>query len=411
MNPNQTIINQIIPFLNETKQYFIFGFTVIFIGIMLFTVIDNPDALNTQTYVYAFTILVPLIAACVYIARPSSLGLTTNTILTSIGLIGCLAVVFYLYSTMSAAYYPIINYVINIILFLSIMIGLAIVYNMTINNLRRMDGMAGFIAGLIFYIPCMISDFIGYLLQQYKLTPNIVFVLFIIEIILILLYVYIPKAINTVLIPKNLVLQNTPVFLDQGAITIATAEKLYPPSDPNKPRNLLDTDNPFLKNYCLSMWIFINPQNTSTASYAQQTEIFNYSYTDTTTTTSYPKPRITYSYDPTTSKDQYHIYITHGTSPHDITIVSQKWNQFVFNYSNNIVDLFINGALERSFNLYPNSLPKYDITDTITIGAANGLDAAICNITYSNNPLTSYQIANSYNLLMNTNPPINKSIN
>jgi hypothetical protein len=398
---------EIIPFLNATKQYFVLGFTVIFIGIMLFTVIDNPSALNTQTYVYAFTILVPLIAACVYIARPSSLGLTTNTILTSIGLIMGLAVVFYVYSTMSAAYYPIINYVINIILFLSIMVGLAIVYNIMINNLRRMDGPAGFIAGLIFYIPCTISDFIGFLLQQYKLTPNIVFVLFIIEIILILLYVYIPKAINTVLIPKNLVLQNTPVFLDQGKITIATAEKLYPPSDPNKPRNLLDTDNPFLKNYCLSMWIFINPQNTSTASYAQETEIFNYSYTGNST--SYPKPRITYSYDTTNKdqvKDQYHIYITQ-TLKHDITIVSQKWNQFVFNYSNNIVDLFINGALERSFNL-TTSLPKYDITDTITIGAANGLDAAICNIAYSNNPLTSYQIANSYNLLMNNNPPINR---
>jgi hypothetical protein len=409
MVPNQNIMNQIIPFLNETKQYFIFGFTVIFIGIMLFTVIDNPAALNTQTYLYSFTILVPLIAACFYIARPSSFGLnfTTKNILTSIGLIIGLAVIFYLYSTMSAAYYHIINYVINIILFLSIMVGLAIVYTITENNLKRMDGIPGFIGGLLFYIPCMIRDFIGYLLQQYKLTPNIVFVLFIIEIILILLYIYIPKAINKVLIPKNLVLQNTPVFLDQGKITIATAEKLYPPSDPNKPRNLLDTDNPFLKNYCLSMWIFINPQNTSTASYAQETEIFNYSYTGNST--SYPKPKITYSYDPTTSKDYYHIYITQ-TLKHDITIVSQKWNQFVFNYSNNIVDLFINGALERSFNL-TTSLPKYDITDTITIGAANGLDAAICNIAYSNNPLTSYQIANSYNLLMNNNPPINRSIN
>ena len=79
----------------------------------------------------------------------------------------------------------------------------------------------------------------------------------------------------------------------------------------------------------------------------------------------------------------------------------------MFNYSNNIVDLFINGALERSFNL-TTSLPKYDITDTITIGAPNGLYAAICNIAYSNNPLTSYQIANSYNLLMNNNPPINR---
>jgi hypothetical protein len=39
------------------------------------------------------------------------------------------------------------------------------------------------------------------------------------------------------------------------------------------------------------------------------------------------------------------------------------------------------------------------------VGAANGLDGAICNIQYYTTPLTSGQVANTYNLLALRNPP------
>ena len=109
--------DKLITFVNATKQYFIFGFIVIFIGVMLFTVIDNPDALNTKTYLYTFTILIPLIAASVYIAKPSLLGIdfTVKTFFITIGLIMSLAFIFYAYSTMNYLYYPIIIFVINIL--------------------------------------------------------------------------------------------------------------------------------------------------------------------------------------------------------------------------------------------------------------------------------------------------------
>ena len=392
----------------DFNKYIVVGFMIIFIGVMLFNVLDNSAALNTKTYMYTFSILIP-IAVCVWFFMQSNPTIGTgssNMIIVGsvIGLIMFFSIIFYLYSNMSAGYYPIINYVLNVIVFLGVMVALSLLYNITMNNLNKLEGWPGILVGLIFYIPCMISDFISYMLQQYKLTPNVVLVLFVIEIILVLLYIYIPKAINKVLIPKNLVLQNTPVFLDQGTITLATADKLYPPSLDT--RDLLLT-NQFLKNYCISMWIFINPQNKSNAPYAQETEIFNYSYVDTNNTI-WTKPRITYSYgsnDQSESKDQYHIYVASDLS-HDVTVVSQKWNQFVFNYKNNVADLFVNGNLERSFSLM-DPMPQYDITDTITIGAPNGLDGAICNVTYSNTPLTSYQIANTYNLLMTKNPPIN----
>ena len=391
---------------DDFNKYIVVGFIILFIGVMLFNVLDNSAALNTKTYMYTFSILIP-IAVCVWFFMQSNPTIGTgssNMIIVGsvIGLIMFFSIIFYLYSNMSAAYYPIINYVLNVIVFLGVMVALSILYNITMNNLNKLEGWPGILIGLIFYIPCMISDFISYMLQQYKLTPNVVLVLFVIEIILVLLYIYIPKAINKVLIPKNLVLQNIPVFLDQGTITLATADKLYP----HDTTDLFTPKHPFLKNYCISMWIFINPQNKSNTPYAQETEIFNYSYTDSGKK-NWTKPRITYSYesnDQSEPTDQYHIYVSPGVS-HNVTVVSQKWNQFVFNYKNNVADLFVNGNLEKSFSLM-DPMPQYDITDTITIGAPNGLDGAICNVTYNNMPLTSYQIANTYNLLMTKNPPI-----
>ena len=81
----------------------------------------------------------------------------------------------------------------------------------------------------------------------------------------------------------------------------------------------------------------------------------------------------------------------------------------MINYNNNVADLFINGSLERSFPL-DTLKSHYNHTDQITVGAANGLDGAICNVTYNKTPLSQRQIANSYNLFANKNPPTIKNV-
>lgn len=414
-----------LPELKTCLNYIILGFVVIFVGVILFTFADNPDALSSKTYTYMLTLIIPLVIVGAYLMQQSTGGNAKTTAIRLAAISGVsvfLYVIFYLYSQMDSSYYPIINFILNIIVGLSILVALSIFYKIFINNMSRAEGVGGFIINLIFYIPCMLSDFLEYLLQQYKLTPNIVFIMFVIEIILVLLYLYLPKLLNKALKPSTLVLQNEPVFLDVDNITLITADKLNPVDKTQLIQNSMV--NSSKQNYCLTMWIFMNPQNKSNAAYVagkdsqngdsnKESEIFNYSHTDSKGIV-YPKPRITYSYDSITSKDYYHLYFTNvlpnaetSQYKYDITVSGQKWNQFVFNYNNNKVDVFINGNLERSFDLATN-IPQYSLTDDIiTIGSKNGLDGAICNITYSKNPLTKYQIANSYNLLMNANPPIN----
>ena len=75
------------------------------------------------------------------------------------------------------------------------------------------------------------------------------------------------------------------------------------------------------------------------------------------------------------------------------------------NYNRNIVDIFVNGVLERSFTMM-NNMPIYNDLDTITVGDEIGIKGGICNVVYYKHPLTKEQIAISYNSKMSANPPV-----
>ena len=90
-----------------------------------------------------------------------------------------------------------------------------------------------------------------------------------------------------------------------------------------------------------------------------------------------------------------------------VEVDTQKWNQFIFNYTANSVDLFLNGSLEKTFRFEHDNPPVYTANDMVVIGANDGVDGAISNIHYYVGNLTRSQVANSYNLLMKKNPPTN----
>jgi hypothetical protein len=146
------------------------------------------------------------------------------------------------------------------------------------------------------------------------------------------------------------------------------------------------------------MWVYLNNQPPNNKSYSKETEIFNYGD---------GKPRITYLNDTMIDKgkDKYIFYLSNNTNySYSLTLPSQKWNNIVFNYYSDKVDLFINGNLERTYTFNKN-IPMYLASDVVTIGSRDGLDGAICNVNYYLEPLTKSQITIAYNLLMTKNPP------
>ena len=153
------------------------------------------------------------------------------------------------------------------------------------------------------------------------------------------------------------------------------------------------------------MWTYVNVQSKNFKAYSDETNIFDYGN---------GKPKITYCYDLSNNyvKNKYRIYFTDEENKqvknyHEFTMLDQKWNNIVVNYRSSQVDLFINGTIEKTFYFKGDFVPpRYFLDDTIKVGQDGGLHGSICNVKYFFRPQTKFEIANSYNLLMSSNPPV-----
>lgn len=386
-----------------------YGVLFIFI-IMAFIIMSiasfDPKAFTSKQYVYAVSMIAFLIMGVSYITMFKNQSILLPGIAM---LLIFVSVMLYYYSTLSISSFASASYIINFTLGSGILVGLSLFFFLFSNYLKSLGGWLGVLVYFIFYIPCLLLDFIRYIMNEMNMTTNIVFVLLGIEVCLLLLYVYYPK-ISGLALTNSLGLLNDSLFLDNEH-TIGNSEQFKLPTS-----NVLDSvvamNNKIIynQNYSLSMWIYLNTESHSYASYAKETDIFYYG------DGAYGKPRIAYFNNTDTSvtipgKDKYKVYFTNipGNNYYEISLPSQKWNHFVFNYSSQKVDLYLNGNLEYTFAFDKNS-PTYSVSDVVKVGAKNGLNGAICNIQYFHTPLSSQKITTMYNLLMYKNPPINSNI-
>lgn len=301
-----------------------------------------------------------------------------------------------------------VNILFQITTLVIILLGFTIFYNIFSERIRRLTGVAGFITNFILFIPCLINDFFEYIKQEWSLTPSVVFILLLFEIVFILLFLYLPKLMKTQVVEKGKVLQHKPVFLDKERI-IANSDDL-PKSEFVQHQE--DSDdatgeiiNEHNKNYTLFMWIYLNPHDPSNV----PKNIFSYGNIECY------KPKIEYvgtnnSGENFEQKDKFKITFTKisETEKYEtyVDVTNQKWNLFAFNYTNLGADLLINGELVRSMT-FSNNIPSYSNQDKIIIGSNDYLDGSICNVTYSKKVYSKEEIARYYNILFNKNPPLN----
>jgi len=378
----------------------LYGF-IFMIGVVLYIASTDPAALTTKAYVYMFTIIIPFVILFGFIFPFSTTQRSATSTMLLLGVVfTIMTALFYAYSSMNSATLAVTSYFLNGIMALIALVGLAIFFYIFSNYLKSVEGIAGFLIYLIFYIPCLIIDFSNYILNEFKMTARPVYMLFIAEIILILLYIYLPDLINRANNTSDvIVLLEGGAFLDSRQVIGNSYQlRMLGPWPPNSvvPSTIFQ----YRRSYAISMWTYLNIQPPNNKSYSEETQIFNYGN---------GKPKISYfnNTEVDKSKDKYIIYFTNdkkGEKSYELTMPSQKWNNIVFNYYSDKVDLFINGNLERTFQL-SNNIPIYLATDNIEIGSKTGLSGAICNVRYYINPLSKTQIVNNYNLLMNKNPP------
>ena len=138
-----------------------------------------------------------------------------------------------------------------LVFLLIILIGLALVYQLLVNYLSKLRGFPGFIAQLLFYIPCVFNDIIAYLLEQVHMTSYSTYALLIIEILLIVIYAYLPEIPYKFTGQDNSIQLLTNIkYLDEGKQIIAGSDVLKIPRNINEPAS----KEHYLNNYCIRLY-------------------------------------------------------------------------------------------------------------------------------------------------------------
>ena len=351
----------------------------------------SGSMLNSRMYMYGIFVVVVLgVLYSFYTGVKISTNLVFTLLKASVFLILLFLVISYA-PKFSKSTIIIFNYFVSIILTIIVVFALGIVYYVLKNELEKLTGISGIIVNFIFYIPCLVIDGIQYIKKELKLTPNVVFIMFILEIIFILMYFYAEKLISMFIAKnKNIVLQD-PIFLNKELRIYSndsTNHFLMNKTSFNKKYENsgcgISKENKFINNYySISFWAFVNPSTIS----REKMNIFNYSN---------GKPQLV------VDKNTFVAYCTNMPELNRpaLTLEAsfQKWNHFVFNYYETKCDVFVNGKLAHSVDLTPN-LPKTDNVndDKFILGEDNGLDGSISNVQFYSMFLSETQIARLYN--------------
>jgi hypothetical protein len=254
-----------------------------------------------------------------------------------------------------------------------VLVGLTIFYNVFKPFIIKKKGVLfRLLIDLILYIPCLINDFIYYIKEQYKLTTKPITILLILELLLILFSVLIPKISSIIVTHDGTELLKGPMSLTQES-RLTNFEIL------NKKNKQIKKDTKFNYNYALSFWIFLNAEPPSTnQSYIENSNILSYG----------GKPAIYYNASKNelvfTAKDGNEIKELYKTKD----IEYQKWVNIVINYNGGIMDIFIDNKLVSS----KNNIVPYMTYDDIVCGKNKGTYGFIKNVMYFTDVLTKDKI-------------------
>lgn len=363
----------------------------IYLVVIAYYMTKDPEKLFTKIYLYATIALVPIFIGIIFALRSSgsasasiSANLSTNDYIKySAGFLAFIIIVYFLNNiNLTEKIVFIATGFIQLVIIMMIIVALAIIYKIGYNYLYKMQGWSGFIANLIFYIPCMLLDFLEYVKADLKQAPKAVYVLLIFELVLGLLYIYSPKI--TKALSKSLSNKDGKVvFIEPVKLSKETRLSSYVDL-----QNVKDAQNQIINNkFAISAWVYIAPSHSN-----HNGDVTVFEFTDY-------HPRLIYNGE----KGQFKAFVNQNKQI-EIDMPLQKWNHVVFNYAKSTVDIFINGELKESVERDQVN-ENLSIGDVIVVGQSNGLTGGVCNMVYFGRPLFKYEINTIYALNKGADPP------
>ena len=315
------------------------------------------------------------------------------------------------------------------------LVFLSILFNVAFNESFRQRGKMGILLYALFYIPCLITDYVKYLFGELRTTPVVVYALLFIEAALIALYFLLPKLISKIVFKKSNRIQKEPMFL-YNKKEIADATPFYnvtpeykdlakthnisgvPASETDAGAEADDIPNKsLLRNYSLSLWVTLNNPNMASE---EEAMIFRVGE-DLGTLAEPDYPQWGAPYIACKGHGKWKFVLSNNVLdgsgvliPENLEKASvemelpfQRWNYLVFNYHDNQADIFVNGELTDTIPL-GEILPIYSHGMKVNIGTdTHRLHGAVCEVRVHTELLGQTQIAQSYNMLKMKNPPVN----
>jgi hypothetical protein len=267
------------------------------------------------------------------------------------------------------------------------------------------------LGNLLFYLPCLLLDFVDMLKEQYKLTTHTMLILLAMEAAFILAGHLLPSAVAKVINHTGVQILSAPISMNPST-KISTYDIQFvnahgvedtpvPTADPN---GGVATATVRLKNYSygVSAWFYIHPQppNTNT----------NYS-NDYINLLQFGPFGPSMQYNPINNAMQFNLYGKPiNTLDNKILEVSdiplQTWNNVVINSDKGAVDIFVNNKLIYTGTDLPENQTYASSIYNVTVGQEDGVNGEMCNIVLNTAPFTKPEIVWLYKTNRVLNPPV-----
>lgn len=315
----------------------------------------------------------------------------------------------------------------------------AYIVNMQLNDINCLDKkidmfykLICIIKYLIFFIPCLLIIGIEKLKEDLKLTPKSIYLLFILELVLICLFFFIPVLFKYFAnLNKHNLLENNQIYYthkyrhiayyqslrDQNIKSVkdeSTSISLFNKDDDpdwNLETKFNGTDNPNKNRvnytYSISFYLYLNPQEKNTnEAYSDPNGVvlFNYGNKPVIKYYGLTKQLTVESMEKSNNDNGQRITIfkSNDKEYNNYNLKYQKWLYFVINFKDNNLDIFIDGKLVGS---KPN-IPNFVTNDNVEIGDKNyknknGIYGSIKEINYYKTPRPNNNIEFLYDLTKN----------